>query len=72
MGILDFFFNVIFFFFFFFWPCPVACRTLVSQPGVKLVLPAFEVRSFNHWTTREVPKVQFIVKSDRSVGTLDT
>ena len=63
-----FFFNVIFFF----WPGPVVCGTLISQPGITLVLPAFEVRILNHWTTREVPKAQFIVKSDSSVGTLDT
>ena len=68
MGMLDFFFNVIFLG----GPCPVACGTLVSQPGITLVLPAFEVRILNHWTTREVPKAQFIVKSGRSVGTLDT
>ena len=39
---------------------------LASQPGMKPGLPALEVQSLNHWTTREVPvlcsfmEVQFI------------
>ena len=45
-----------FFFFFFFWPCHMACRILVPQPGIELVPPAVEARSLNHWTTREIPE----------------
>ena len=43
-----------FFFFFHFWPCSAACAILVPQPGIKPTPPALEVKSFNHWTTREV------------------
>ena len=32
----------------------VACGILVSQPGIKPMLPALEVWSPNHLTTREV------------------
>ena len=28
---------------------------LISPPGVEPMSPALEVRSLNHWTTREVP-----------------
>ena len=40
---------------FIFWPCCVACRFLVPWPGIKLIPPALEASSLNHWTTREVP-----------------
>ena len=33
----------------------VAYGILVPQPGFKLIPPAVEVWSLNHWTTREVP-----------------
>ena len=51
----------IFFFFFFlasifvFWPCPMAFRILVPQPGIKPMSPAVEACSLNHLTIREVP-----------------
>jgi len=41
------------FFFFFNFGC-TACGILVPQPGNELVLPAVEVQSLNHWTTRDV------------------
>ena len=34
-------------FFFFFWPCHVACRILVPQPGIE--------PGPYHWATRELP-----------------
>ena len=37
-------------FFFFFWPLCVACGILVPWPGIKPVLLAFGVQSFNHCT----------------------
>ena len=37
--------------------CCVACGILVSRPGIKLMPPAVEAQSPNHWTTREVPPV---------------
>ena len=40
---------------FFFWPCQMACRILIPQPGIEPMLPAVEAQSPNHWTTREVP-----------------
>ena len=50
------FFLVLFFvcFVFIFGGC-TACRILISQSGIKLVLPVVEVWYFNRWTTREVP-----------------
>ena len=41
------------YFFFFFWPCHEACGILVPQPGTKLVPPALEAQSPNHWTSKE-------------------
>ena len=40
------------FFFFFFWPCGI----LFPQPGMEVSHPAAGARSFNHWTTKEVPQ----------------
>ena len=37
------------------WPCHASCRTLVPRPGIKPGTLAMEVRSPNHWTTREFP-----------------
>ena len=37
-----------------------ACGILVPRPGVKPASPAVEARSLNHWTTREVPRSQFL------------
>ena len=51
-----FFFNCVkflganFYLFIIFWPCCVACRILVPQPGIKPVPPAVEAPSLNHWT----------------------
>ena len=41
--------------FFIFWPCYTACGILFPQPEI----PALELWSLNHWTTREVPKIHF-------------
>ena len=40
---------------FIFWPRPVACGSLPSWKGFEPAPFALEVRSLNHWTTREVP-----------------
>ena len=45
--------------FFFFLPRHVACRILVSQPGIQPAPPAVETRWPNHWTTKEVPSIIF-------------
>ena len=37
--------------------CHVACRILVSPPGIKPPSPAVAALSPNHWTTREVPSL---------------
>ena len=42
--------------FFVFWLRCMACGILVPRPGIKPVSPALEAWSFNHWTTREVPR----------------
>ena len=44
---------------FFVWLCHVACKILVSQPGIEPVLPAVEAQSPSHWTVRAVPLVAF-------------
>ena len=41
-------------FFFSFWPCYVACKILVPQPGTEPVPSAWGAQNLNHWTTREV------------------
>ena len=46
-----------------FWPHHAACGILVPQPGIKPVTPAMEVWSLNHWTSREVPKIDFKIKT---------
>ena len=38
----------------FFWPQLMACGILVLRQGIEPVLSAVDVRSLNHWTTREV------------------
>ena len=40
-----------------FWQLHPACGILVPQPGMKLMPTTVEVRSLNHWTAREVPKL---------------
>ena len=44
---------------FFFWLHHVACGILVPQPETEPMSPAVEVRSPQHWTTREVPQILF-------------
>ena len=39
----------------------MACGILVSQPMNKPETSAIEVQSLNHWTTRELPKMCFVV-----------
>ena len=43
--------------------CYSACGILVPLRGIEPVLPAVEVRSFNHWTAREVP-VLFLMREN--------
>ena len=43
--------------FFLFCMSHVICGILVPQPGMKLMPTTVEVRSLNHWTAREVPKL---------------
>ena len=38
----------------FFWLHCIACEILVLPPGLPLALPTLEVRSLNHWASREV------------------
>ena len=45
--------------FIYFFGCAKACGILVPWPGIEFMLPAVEAWSFNHWTTREFPKLQF-------------
>ena len=46
-------------FYFLLWLHHGACRTLVLQPGVKLMTPALEAQCFNHWTARGFPFMYF-------------
>ena len=46
-----------FFLFLFFWPCHMAFRILVPQPGIEPGSPAGEAWSPNHWTPREFPVI---------------
>ena len=34
-------------------------KSLISRSGIEPLLPALEVQSLNHWTTREVPRPAF-------------
>ena len=45
------------FVFLFFWPHCVACGILVPQPGIKPIFSALGVKSLNHWTSREIPRL---------------
>ena len=47
----------LFVFVFCFLPCCTACRILVLWSGIEPVPSAVEVRSLNHWTAREVPRI---------------
>ena len=49
--------ELVLFVFLVFWPCQMACGISVPLPGIELVPPALGLRSFNHWTAREVPGV---------------
>ena len=37
------------------WPCHMACRILVPQPGSESAPLALEAWSVSHWTIRKVP-----------------
>ena len=41
------------------WALSCGMRDLVPGPGMEPGPPALEVRSLNHWTTREVPYLLF-------------
>ena len=47
--------------FFFFCPHCVACGILFPWPGMEPELPAVEAQSLNHYTTREVPTLGFLI-----------
>ena len=49
--------NIYLFFSFIFGPHHVACGILVPRPGIRVVHPAVEVWSPNHWTTRKTPVI---------------
>ena len=40
--------------------CHQTCGILIPQPRIKLMAPALEGWSLNHWTTKEVPHCAFI------------
>ena len=48
------------FFFFFFLQHLSACGILVPLPRIEPLTPAMEAQTLNHWTTREVPKDDFL------------
>ena len=52
-------YSFAFFFFLPLWPCRVACGILVPCPGIEPGSLAVKVQSPNHWTTREVPPLEF-------------
>ena len=35
----------------------MACGNLVPQPGIEPISSALRVRSLNHWTSREIPRL---------------
>ena len=41
---------------------PQACGVLVPQPGIEPMPLALAVQSLNHWTTRDIPKNNKILK----------
>ena len=41
----------------------MACGILVPQPGIESMPPAVEAQSLNHWTTREVLQMDFLLKT---------
>lgn len=50
----------------FFQLSPVACEILVPPSGIKPVLFALGVRSFNPWTIREVSWLYFTLKKKKN------
>ena len=40
-----------------FWLYHVACGIFIPPPWIEPISPVMEVRSLNHWTVREVPKI---------------
>ena len=54
--------SIFSFFLFFFGHLSAACGILVPQGGMEAVSPVVEAQSLNHWTTREVPRVNALVK----------
>ena len=44
---------------FFFGLHHAAFGILVPQPGIESITPAEEIQSLNHWTTRQVPMINF-------------
>ena len=42
---------------------------LAPQPGVEPMPPAVEARSLNHWTTREVPTLIFLMSFSNTLNT---
>ena len=43
----------------------------ITHPGIKPLPTAVEVQSFNHWTTREFPVIEFLTwaaKNDLSIN----
>ena len=42
----------------------MACRILVSQPGIELGPAAIQAPSPNHWTTRKLPKSCIILNNN--------
>ena len=42
-----------------FWPHHMACGILVPLPRIKLIPPALEAQSLNHWTTNKVQMCTF-------------
>ena len=52
--------------------CCAACGSLVPQWGMETVLsPGVEVRSLNHWTTREVPELNCFCCWEGTLPTLE-
>ena len=59
------------FFFLMFWPYCAAYGILVPRPVIKLVPPASEVWSLNHWTAGKVPQL-LTLTSNLIIGILDS
>ena len=46
---------------FYFRPCSAACGILVPWPEIETMLLELRAQSLNHWTSREVAYIPFIV-----------